>query len=74
MLFGEVEDVSAELKGPNPCVSDADEEGWLLVSLPGECPLGAFTLGYGGRGSGWGAVMWCSFGSMGDACKEGQAV
>ncbi|XP_042563542.1 tumor protein p53-inducible nuclear protein 2 isoform X2 [Clupea harengus] len=34
MLFGEVEDVSAELKGPNPCVSDADEEGWLLVSLP----------------------------------------
>ncbi|XP_076133210.1 uncharacterized protein tp53inp2b isoform X2 [Alosa pseudoharengus] len=34
LLFGEVEDVSAELKGPNPCVSDADEEGWLLVSLP----------------------------------------
>ncbi|XP_063064425.1 uncharacterized protein LOC134456797 isoform X2 [Engraulis encrasicolus] len=36
LLFGEVEDVSAELRGPNPCVSDADEEGWLLVSLPGE--------------------------------------
>lgn len=34
LLFGEVEDVSAELRGPNPCVSDADEEGWLLVSLP----------------------------------------
>ncbi|XP_062396665.1 uncharacterized protein LOC134087279 isoform X2 [Sardina pilchardus] len=34
LFFGEVEDVSAELKGPNPCVSDADEEGWLMVSLP----------------------------------------
>lgn len=44
LLFGEVEDVSAELKGPNPCVSDADEEGWLLVSLPGECQLGMFSL------------------------------
>ncbi|XP_072552909.1 tumor protein p53-inducible nuclear protein 2 isoform X2 [Salminus brasiliensis] len=34
LLFGEVEDVSAELNGPKPCVTEADEEGWLLVNLP----------------------------------------
>ncbi|XP_037540023.1 tumor protein p53-inducible nuclear protein 2 isoform X2 [Nematolebias whitei] len=33
LLFGEVEEVSAELKGPNPCVTEADEEGWMLVNL-----------------------------------------
>lgn len=35
-MFGEVEEVAAELKGPNPCVTEADEEGWMLVNLPGE--------------------------------------
>ncbi|XP_076875078.1 uncharacterized protein tp53inp2b isoform X1 [Brachyhypopomus gauderio] len=40
LLFGEVEDVSADLKGPKPCVTEADEEGWLLVNLPGnDCTL-----------------------------------
>ncbi|XP_066558531.1 tumor protein p53-inducible nuclear protein 2 isoform X1 [Amia ocellicauda] len=34
LFFGEVEDVTTECKGPKPCVSDADEEGWLLVNLP----------------------------------------
>ncbi|XP_068195954.1 tumor protein p53-inducible nuclear protein 2 isoform X5 [Antennarius striatus] len=34
LLFGEVEEVAAELKGPNPCVTEADEEGWMLVNLP----------------------------------------
>lgn len=34
LLFGEVEEVSAELNGPKPCVTEADEEGWLLVNLP----------------------------------------
>ncbi|XP_066527185.1 tumor protein p53-inducible nuclear protein 2 isoform X3 [Hoplias malabaricus] len=34
LLFGEVEDVAAELNGPKPCVTEADEEGWLLVNLP----------------------------------------
>lgn len=28
--------MAAELKGPNPCVTEADEEGWMLVNLPGE--------------------------------------
>lgn len=37
LLFGEVEEVAAELKGPNPCVTEADEEGWMIVNLPGEC-------------------------------------
>ncbi|KAJ8408052.1 hypothetical protein AAFF_G00262800 [Aldrovandia affinis] len=36
LFFGEVESVSADLKGPKPCVTEADEEGWLLVNLPGE--------------------------------------
>ncbi|KAG9332594.1 hypothetical protein JZ751_014692 [Albula glossodonta] len=36
LFFGEVEDVSTDLKGPKPCVTEADEEGWLLVNLPGE--------------------------------------
>lgn len=39
LLFGEVEEVAAELKGPNPCVTEADEEGWMLVNLPGESHL-----------------------------------
>ncbi|KAM9855725.1 tumor protein p53-inducible nuclear protein 2 isoform 5-T5 [Aulostomus maculatus] len=34
LLFGEVEEVVAELKGPKPCVTEADEEGWMLVNLP----------------------------------------
>ncbi|XP_024148299.1 tumor protein p53-inducible nuclear protein 2 isoform X4 [Oryzias melastigma] len=34
LLFGEVEEVAAELKGPNPCLTEADEEGWMLVNLP----------------------------------------
>ncbi|XP_017270649.1 tumor protein p53-inducible nuclear protein 2 isoform X2 [Kryptolebias marmoratus] len=33
LLFGEVEEVAAELNGPNPCVTEADEEGWMLVNL-----------------------------------------
>ncbi|XP_030623281.1 tumor protein p53-inducible nuclear protein 2 isoform X3 [Chanos chanos] len=33
-FFGEEEEASAELKGPKPCVTEADEEGWLLVNLP----------------------------------------
>lgn len=37
LLFGEVEEVAVELKGPNPCVTEADEEGWMIVNLPGEC-------------------------------------
>ncbi|XP_067303036.1 tumor protein p53-inducible nuclear protein 2 isoform X2 [Pseudorasbora parva] len=36
LFFGNVEEVSPELKGPKPCVTEADEEGWLLVNLPGE--------------------------------------
>ncbi|KAM8829517.1 uncharacterized protein tp53inp2b isoform 1-T5 [Synchiropus picturatus] len=36
LLFGEVEEVAAELNGPKPCVTEADEEGWMLVNLPGE--------------------------------------
>ncbi|XP_041654896.1 tumor protein p53-inducible nuclear protein 2 isoform X2 [Cheilinus undulatus] len=34
LLFGEVEEVAAELKGPKPCVTEADEEGWMIVNLP----------------------------------------
>lgn len=50
LLFGEVEEVAAELKGPNPCVTEADEEGWMLVNLPGEsqqrkCSGGLHRLG-----------------------------
>ncbi|XP_056130561.1 tumor protein p53-inducible nuclear protein 2 isoform X2 [Lampris incognitus] len=36
LFFGEVQEAAAELKGPNPCVTDADEEGWMLVNLPAE--------------------------------------
>ncbi|XP_041654897.1 tumor protein p53-inducible nuclear protein 2 isoform X3 [Cheilinus undulatus] len=36
LLFGEVEEVAAELKGPKPCVTEADEEGWMIVNLPEE--------------------------------------
>ncbi|KAI5095484.1 tumor protein p53-inducible nuclear protein 2 isoform X3, partial [Silurus meridionalis] len=35
LLFGAVENVSAELNGPKPCVTEVDDEGWLLVSVPG---------------------------------------
>ncbi|KAM9445141.1 tumor protein p53-inducible nuclear protein 2 isoform 3-T4 [Clarias gariepinus] len=41
LLFGEVEQVSAELNGPKPCVTEADEEGWLLVSVPEGVPAEA---------------------------------
>ncbi|XP_056304767.1 tumor protein p53-inducible nuclear protein 2 isoform X3 [Danio aesculapii] len=34
LFFGSVDDVTPELKGPKPCVIEADEEGWLLVNLP----------------------------------------
>ncbi|XP_046895791.1 uncharacterized protein LOC124480480 isoform X1 [Hypomesus transpacificus] len=36
LFFGEVEEVAAELKVPNPCVTEAYEEGWMLVNLPEE--------------------------------------
>ncbi|MCI4387130.1 hypothetical protein PGIGA_G00070470 [Pangasianodon gigas] len=36
LLFGAVEDVSAELNGPKPCVTEVDDDGWLLVSIPGD--------------------------------------
>ncbi|XP_048033448.1 tumor protein p53-inducible nuclear protein 2 isoform X2 [Megalobrama amblycephala] len=36
LFFGSVEEVTPELKGPNPCVTEADEEGWLLVNVPVE--------------------------------------
>ncbi|KAK0130772.1 Tumor protein p53-inducible nuclear protein 2 [Merluccius polli] len=36
LFFGEVEEVAAELKGENPCVTEADEEGWMMVNLPVE--------------------------------------
>lgn len=36
LLFGEVEEVAAELKGANPCMTEADEEGWMIVNLPGK--------------------------------------
>ncbi|XP_016317538.1 tumor protein p53-inducible nuclear protein 2-like isoform X2 [Sinocyclocheilus anshuiensis] len=32
-LFFGSEEVTPDLKGPKPCVSEADEEGWLLVNL-----------------------------------------
>nr|XP_055044122.1 tumor protein p53-inducible nuclear protein 2 isoform X1 [Misgurnus anguillicaudatus] len=36
LFFGSVEQVTPELSGPKPSVTEADEEGWLLVNLPGE--------------------------------------
>ncbi|XP_035244542.1 tumor protein p53-inducible nuclear protein 2-like isoform X1 [Anguilla anguilla] len=36
LFFGEVEDSSKDFKGPKPSILEADEEGWLLVSMPGE--------------------------------------
>ncbi|XP_056588943.1 tumor protein p53-inducible nuclear protein 2 isoform X1 [Triplophysa dalaica] len=36
LFLGSVEEATPELKGPKPCVTEADEEGWLLVNLPGE--------------------------------------
>ncbi|MCJ8741352.1 hypothetical protein PDJAM_G00069640 [Pangasius djambal] len=41
LLFGAVEDVSAELNGPKPCVTEVDDEGWLLVSVPEGAPAEA---------------------------------
>ncbi|XP_034028474.1 tumor protein p53-inducible nuclear protein 2 isoform X3 [Thalassophryne amazonica] len=41
LLFGEVEEVAAELKGPKPCVTEADEDGWMLVNLPEGAPAEA---------------------------------
>lgn len=29
--------MAAELKGPKPCVTEADEEGWMIVNLSGKC-------------------------------------
>lgn len=54
LLFGEVEEVAAELKGPNPCVTEADEEGWMIVNLPGECTA-ATPGGAGGPAQGQGS-------------------
>ncbi|XP_055044123.1 tumor protein p53-inducible nuclear protein 2 isoform X2 [Misgurnus anguillicaudatus] len=34
LFFGSVEQVTPELSGPKPSVTEADEEGWLLVNLP----------------------------------------
>lgn len=34
LFFGEVEDSSKDFKGPKPSILEADEEGWLLVSMP----------------------------------------
>ncbi|KAG7477932.1 hypothetical protein MATL_G00074800 [Megalops atlanticus] len=34
LFFGEVEEASKELKTPKPSVLEADEEGWLLISMP----------------------------------------
>ncbi|XP_015220287.1 tumor protein p53-inducible nuclear protein 2 isoform X3 [Lepisosteus oculatus] len=34
LFFGEVEEVYKECSGPKPCISEADEDDWLLVSLP----------------------------------------
>ncbi|KAJ8412240.1 hypothetical protein AAFF_G00145070 [Aldrovandia affinis] len=39
LLFGEVEDTSKDLKGPKPSVLEAEEEGWLLVSITESNPL-----------------------------------
>lgn len=39
LLFGEVEEVAADLNGPKPCVTEADEEGWMIVNLPGKSDL-----------------------------------
>ncbi|XP_026097235.1 tumor protein p53-inducible nuclear protein 2-like isoform X3 [Carassius auratus] len=33
LFFGSEEELTPELKGPKPCVCEADEEGWLLVNL-----------------------------------------
>ncbi len=38
LFFGSEDEVTPDLKGPKPCVTEADEEGWLLVNLHGECP------------------------------------
>lgn len=28
--------MAAELKGAKPCMTEADEEGWMIVNLPGK--------------------------------------
>lgn len=28
--------MAAELKGDKPCMTEADEEGWMIVNLPGK--------------------------------------
>ncbi|XP_056896016.1 tumor protein p53-inducible nuclear protein 2 isoform X2 [Takifugu flavidus] len=38
LLFGEVEEVAAEIKGAKPCMTEADEEGWMIVNLPEGAP------------------------------------
>lgn len=48
LLFGEVEEVAAELKGPKPCMTEADEEGWMLVNLPGKSQLKVHRLDWKG--------------------------
>ncbi|XP_073679269.1 tumor protein p53-inducible nuclear protein 2 isoform X2 [Garra rufa] len=44
LFFGSMDEVTPELKGPKPCVSEADEEGWLLVNLHGEDGLEAASV------------------------------
>lgn len=53
LLFGEVEEVAAELKGPKPCVTEADEEGWMIVNLPGEFTAATPGGARGLQGPGW---------------------
>lgn len=31
--------MAADLNGPKPCVTEADEEGWMIVNLPGKSDL-----------------------------------
>lgn len=40
--------MAAELNGPKPCMTEADEEGWMLVNLPGESQLRAHRVGLEG--------------------------
>ncbi|CAF91443.1 unnamed protein product, partial [Tetraodon nigroviridis] len=48
LLFGEVEEVAAELNGPKPCMTEADEEGWMIVNLPVSPSSGSECGGSGG--------------------------
>ncbi|XP_041112584.1 tumor protein p53-inducible nuclear protein 2-like isoform X3 [Polyodon spathula] len=38
LFFGEGEEVTNGCEGPKPSMADADEEGWLLINLPGSTP------------------------------------